>query len=208
MSQIISIDDPLLMDVVKPAFERGNLVVFPTETVYGVACQYTNADSIQRIYAAKNRPATKALQIMLADISYTERVATGFPPAAAKLAAAFMPGALTITLPKRPDIPAVISQYPTVGIRIPDYPPLQAIIRELGGVIAITSANRSGEASPTTMEMAHTALGDAVAVYVDGGRVIGGQSSTVVETTLGDEVTILRQGPITQAQIDAVLAAE
>ena len=202
---ILPINHPDAIPTVKRAFDSGDLFVLPTETVYGVACHPFNEESIARIYEVKQRPATKALQIMLSDIEHTERIATHFPDAARKLADAFLPGALSITLPKQDTLPDIISQYPTIAIRIPDHDGLRAIIRALGGMIAITSANVSGGESPTNVQMAVDALGDGVAVYIDDGETRERLSSTVVETTVGNTVKILREGPITQAQIDIVL---
>ncbi len=203
---ILPIDDPKTIPTAVDVIARGNLIVIPTDTVYGVACSPYKAESIDRLYEAKNRPRTKAMQILLADVEDATQVGTGFPAAAQKLADAFWPGALTITLPKRDGLPENLSIYPTVGVRLPDHAALRAIIRALGGTLGATSANLSGEASPTNVDMAIAALGDAVALYIDGGETPGAVSSTVVETTLGDDVKLLREGPIAEADIRRALA--
>ncbi len=206
--------EPLLLPITNPdaiplaaaAVARGDLIVVPTDTVYGVACSPFKEQSIARLYEAKNRPQEKAIQVLLADVSDALLVAKSVPPLAQTLAAHFWPGALTMTFPKQDGLPPNLSMHDTVGVRVPDHEECRALIRAVGGALAATSANRSGAANPTTAEAAFEALGDAVAIYLDGGQTAGDCASTVIELR-EDGFAILREGPITQAMLDDALAA-
>jgi L-threonylcarbamoyladenylate synthase len=202
--KIIPIADPTAVRLTAAAVARGDLIVVPTDTVYGVACSPFKAESIARLYEAKNRPQEKAIQVLLADVSDVLLVATSVSPLAMVLAQRFWPGALTMTLPKRDGLPSNLSVYDTVGVRVPDHEQCRALIRAVGGALAATSANRSGAANPTTVQAAFEALGDAVAIYLDGGQTAGDRASTVIELH-DDGFIILREGPITQAMLDEAL---
>ncbi len=203
---IIPITDPTAIPLAVEVVTRGELIVVPTDTVYGVACSPFRAEAIARLYQAKNRPQEKAIQVLLADIADALLVATKIPPLAEVLAARFWPGALTMTFPKREGLPPNLSIYDTVGVRVPDHDALRALLRAVGGGLATTSANRSGAANPTTIHAAVEALGDTVAVYLDGGQTAGDLASTVIELT-DNGYTLLREGLITESMLDEALAA-
>jgi L-threonylcarbamoyladenylate synthase len=204
LSKIIPINDPTAIPQAAAAVARGDLIVIPTDTVYGVACSPFKGESIARLYEAKNRPQEKAIQVLLADVNDALLVAKSVPPLAQTLAARFWPGALTMTFPKRDGLPPNLSMYDTVGVRVPDHEPCRALIRAVGGALAATSANRSGAANPTTAQAAFEALGDAVAIYLDGGQTAGDRASTVIELR-EDGFTMLREGPITHVMLDEAL---
>jgi L-threonylcarbamoyladenylate synthase len=204
--KVISIANPDAIPLAAAAVAQGELIVVPTDTVYGVACSPFNEKSIARLYVAKNRPHEKAIQVLLADTGDALQVAKSVPPLARFLAARFWPGALTMTFPKRDGLPPNLSVYPTVGVRVPDHDQCRALIRAVGGALAATSANRSGEANPTTVQQAVAALGESVSVYLDGGQTAGDRASTVIELH-EDSFTVLREGPITEAMLSEALAA-
>ena len=204
MAITLAINDLQAIERAAAAIRRGELVVLPTDTVYGLACSPFDAAAIERIYVVKQRPADKSLPVLLADESDALKVAREITPTAAKLMARFWPGVLTLTLPKRADLPANLTAYATVGLRMPDHDGCRALIRAAGGVLAVTSANRSGEANPTTVQMAAASLGEGVAVYLDGGESANALASTVVDLR-GASFTIVRAGAITEAMIQAVL---
>jgi L-threonylcarbamoyladenylate synthase len=204
MTTIIPIAHPTAIPLAAAAVARGELIVVPTDTVYGVACSPFREQSIARLYEAKNRPQEKAIQVLLADVSDALLVAKKVSPLALKLAEHFWPGALTMTFPKRSGLPPNLSMYETVGVRVPDHELCRALIRAVGGALAATSANRSGAANPTTIEAALEALGDVVAIYLDGGQTAGDRASTVIELR-EEEFTILREGPITHAMLAEAL---
>lgn len=185
------------------SLQAGNLVVLPTDTVYGVGGLITE-QAIERIYMAKKRPPEKALPVLLSDEAAVLRVAQSFPLWAQRLADAFWPGPLTLVLPKRDDLPPNLSSLPTVGVRVPDHDRARAIIAAAGGALAVTSANRTDQPPACTVQSAIRYLSDAVALYIDGGTCAGGVPSTVV-TMEHDELAILRTGPISEAAVRAVL---
>jgi L-threonylcarbamoyladenylate synthase len=183
--------------------QAGGLVAFPTDTVYGVGCLAFNAAAAECLYAAKDRPAAKAIPVLLGSVDDLARVALEVTPAAARLAAHFWPGPLTLVLPKHPDIPEAVSAGGTVGVRLPDHAFARCLL-QLAGPLAVSSANRSGQPSPTTAAEVLEQLGGRVALVIDGGRTPGGVPSSVVDC-VGVDVQVLRVGPISPQQILAVL---
>lgn len=182
----------------------GGLVAFPTDTVYGVGALAFNAAAVESIYAAKDRPVEKAIPILIGGPEDLDKVTGDIPPMAAKLAARFWPGPLTLVIPKHPDLPDVVSAAPTVGVRVPDHPVARTLLRA-AGPMAVTSANISGKASPRTVEEVSRQLSGRIPLILDGGETPGGVPSTVVNC-LGTEPVILREGPITMKDIQFVLA--
>jgi L-threonylcarbamoyladenylate synthase len=189
----------LALDILK----RGGLVAFPTDTVYGVGALAFQATAVESIYLAKDRPVEKAIPILIGGPEDLDKVTTHIPPIAAKLAARFWPGALTLVIPKHPNLPEVVSATPTVGVRVPDHPVARALLRA-AGPMAVTSANLSGQASPKTAGEVSRQLNGRIPLILDGGETPGGVPSTVVNC-LGAEPVILREGPITMKDIEFVL---
>jgi L-threonylcarbamoyladenylate synthase len=183
----------------------GGLVAFPTETVYGLGADATNADAVRRIFAAKGRPATNPVIAHVADVATARRYTTRWPDSAQALAAAYWPGPLTLVLPKTPDIPDVVTAgRPTVGLRAPDHPLALELLRAFGSPIAAPSANRSNRVSPTTARHVSQEFGNAVELILDGGPCAVGIESTVLDLS-GDVPRILRPGAVTRKQIEFVL---
>ncbi len=187
------------------ALREGQLVVLPTDTVYGVAASAHSSVAIDRLYAAKGRAEDKPIPLLLSDPDGIEHVCQEAPRAARLLAEAFWPGPLTIVLPKLPELPENLTTLPTVGVRVPDHDLTRAVIRMMGGALAVTSANRSGGPNPLSVQQAYAQLGAAVTYYMDDGPAPGGAPSTVVGFDDAGAPVIFRQGPITEGQIRAVL---
>ncbi len=204
MTQIRSIHHPEAINQACAILSDGGLVVVPTDTVYGVACNPFDEAAIERLFIAKQRPPDKAIPVLLADLAAAEAVATYIPEQAKQLAERFWPGPLTLTLPKRPNLPPNLSAFPTVGVRVPDHDGCRALLRAAGGALAVTSANRSGGENPTDVEDARKQLGDHVALYLDDGPSPRALASTVVAIDKSG-FRILREGPISAAEIAAVL---
>ena len=181
----------------------GELVAFPTDTVYGIGTFAFNAEGATKIYAAKRRPPDKALPILLGDVSQIPLVAVNLSDAALKLAERFLPGALTLVVPKHPDIPTEVSSLETIGIRIPNHDFARALLNE-AGPMAVTSANISGAESPVDAGDVYMQLNGSLPLILDGGRTPGGTSSTVVDCTQ-PEIRILREGPIHLDELLAIL---
>ncbi|MEL7675076.1 MAG: L-threonylcarbamoyladenylate synthase [Chloroflexota bacterium] len=184
----------------------GGLVVLPTDTVYGLAAAI-DAAAIDRIFAAKQRPPERAVPVLLADAGAAPLVTSDFPPAARRLAARFWPGPLTIAALRRDDLPPNLTQLPTVGVRVPDHAATRAVLAAAGGALAVTSANRSDEPPACTVADALAALGERVALYLDGGPCPGGVPSTVIALE-GDAPRVLRAGPITEQALRAALGLD
>ncbi|MGD8405649.1 MAG: L-threonylcarbamoyladenylate synthase [Anaerolineales bacterium] len=183
--------------------KHGGLVAFPTDTVYGVGSLAFDANAVESIYAAKDRPAEKAIPILIGGPEDLDKVTGEIPPMAAKLAARFWPGALTLVVPKHPSLPEVVSSMPTVGVRVPDHPAARTLLTA-AGPMAVTSANISGQESPKTAEEVSRQLNRRISLILDGGETPGGVPSTVVNC-LGIEPVVLREGPILLKDIQFVL---
>ncbi len=194
---------PNALQTALETLHAGELLAFPTDTVYGIGSFAFNADGARKIYAAKQRPPDKALPILLGNLSQIPLVAVNLPDAALKLAKHFLPGALTLVVPKHPDIPAEVSSLETVGIRIPDHAFARALLNAVGPM-AVTSANISGAESPISADAVYQQLNGSLPLILDGGVTSGGTSSTVVDCTQ-PEIRILREGPISMQDIRAVL---
>ena len=183
----------------------GELVAFPTDTVYGVGAVVWDAAAVARLYTAKLRALDKAIPVLLADAADLALIARAVPPAAIRLAERFWPGPLTLIVPALPAIPSgVTAGGDTVAVRVPDHPLARALIRAAGAPLATTSANLSGQPSPITAAEVAAQLGDRIAVILDGGRCPGGVPSTLVDVT-GEQPVILRPGPISLADIRAAM---
>ncbi len=194
----INYEEPLLLQLTNAAatLAGGGLVAFPTETVYGLGGNALDASAAERIYAAKGRPSDNPLIVHIAKPSDAEKYAHT-NELYQKLAEAFMPGPLTVVLPKKDNIPlSVTGGLDTVGIRCPGHPVARELIRAAGVPIAAPSANRSGRPSPTTAKHCLDDLNGRVDCIIDGGECEVGLESTIVKIT-GETLTLLRPGAIT-----------
>lgn len=181
------------------------MVAFPTETVYGLGANALDPAAIEKIYAAKGRPPSSPLIVHVSSIEMAKELAREWPERAEKLARIFWPGPLTLVLPKKPHVPdRLTAGLDTVGIRMPANPIAQELIREAGVPIAAPSANMFGGLSPTTAQHVREALGDRVALVLDGGRTTVGIESTVLSLA-GPDAVLLRPGMITRQEIEAVI---
>lgn len=203
--RVIAANDAAAVDEAARVLREGGLVVFPTDTVYGVGAAVDRPDAVARLYVAKGRPLDRPIPVLIADLDQLERLARDVNDAILRLARRFWPGALTIVVPAQPWLPVeIVRDTGAVGLRMPDHPVALAIIRVAGGAVATTSANRSGEREACTVEEAVAALGETVDLYVDGGRTPGGIPSTVVALEDG-EIRILRRGALDPALVEQAL---
>jgi L-threonylcarbamoyladenylate synthase len=185
----------------------GELVAFPTETVYGLGADARNPQSVAKIFAAKGRPADHPLIVHLPDASHLDRWAVDIPETAHKLAAAFWPGPLTLILKRQPSVSdAITGGQDTVGLRVPNHPLALQLLREFDGGVAAPSANRFGRVSPTTAAHVREELGDAVALILDGGPCAVGIESTILDLS-GREARVLRPGMLDSEAMARVLGA-
>lgn len=186
------------------ALKSGELVAFPTDTVYGLGAALRHPASILRLYEVKGRDASKAIPILIGSLEELAQVAQDPSPAAWRLARRFWPGPLTLVVPRRPDLPAELTSYGTIGVRMPDHVDALALLRR-SGPLAVTSANLSDQPSAVTAAAVLAQLEGRIPLILDGGACSGGISSTVADAS-GPQVKILRQGPLSLADLLAVLS--
>jgi L-threonylcarbamoyladenylate synthase len=182
----------------------GEVVALPTETVYGLAANALDSQAVARIFEIKGRPAHNPIIVHVASIEMAQGCVSKWPALADRLAAAFWPGPLTMVLPRSGQIPDVVAgNGPTVGLRWPSHPLIQAVIRECGFPLAAPSANPSGQVSPTHAEHVRKMLGDKIKLIVDGGPSQVGIESTVVDLSV-EPPHLLRPGMIHTESLLAV----
>lgn len=200
---ILNIHDPGAIQEARELIQQGGTIAFPTDTVYGLAVDVFNNNAIREIYAIKERSMLKALPVLIASMTQLETLVSKMDEAAKTLAKAFWPGPLTLILPKAAGLPELLSLYPTIGVRMPDYP-FTLDLLEATGPLATTSANISGESNPVTAQNVLEQLGGRIDLLLDGGETPGATPSTVVDSTV-PKIRILREGPISKAEIDAMI---
>jgi L-threonylcarbamoyladenylate synthase len=187
------------------ALRAGDLVVFPTETVYGLGANASNPAAVRKIFEVKGRPPDHPVIVHLDDPRYLHRWVSEVPAVAEQLAAKFWPGPLTLILPKADNVNDIVTGgQSSIGIRIPSHPMAQQLLNAFGGGIAAPSANRFGRLSPTKPEHVRDELGDAVQIILDGGDSPIGLESTIV-SCLDDQARLLRPGFITRSQLEQVV---
>ena len=187
---------PAAIEEAASALRTGQLVAFPTETVYGLGADAHNADAVRAIFVAKGRPADHPVIVHVSGIDAVDRWAREVPNGARRLAERFWPGPLTLILPRDKSVgDFVTGGQDSVGLRAPSHPVARALLAAFGGGIAAPSANRFGRISPTTARHVADDLGDAVAMILDGGACDVGIESTIVAFT-GAEPVLLRPGAI------------
>ena len=193
------------IDQAVEALRDGQVVAFPTETVYGLGADAQNPQAVRRVFELKGRPATHPLIVHIDHPRQLERWALAVPPAAQALADRFWPGPLTLVLRRAPAVDlAITGGQDTVAVRVPGHPVAQQLLRAFGSGLAAPSANRYGRVSPTRAEHVREEFGDDVPVVLDGGDCKIGLESTIVSCV--DAVPrVLRPGAITLSQLRAVV---
>ncbi|PVU83647.1 threonylcarbamoyl-AMP synthase [Cellulomonas sp. WB94] len=189
------------------AISRGDLVVFPTDTVYGIAADAFTPSAVQALLDAKGRGRQMPPPVLMPDARTLDGLATDVPDSARALAEAFWPGGLTLIVRAQPSLAWDLGEtYGTVALRVPDHPVALALLRRTGP-LAVSSANRTGRAAGRTVEEAYTQLGASVPIFLDGGEIPGGVASTIVDAT-GDVLRIVRPGAISLEALRAVAPVE
>jgi L-threonylcarbamoyladenylate synthase len=198
-------DNPRAVERAVRLLRAGQVVAFPTDTVYGVGADALNEDAVGRLYDVKDRPADKAIPVLIADIADLVRIARQVPPVAWQLAECFWPGGLTIVLARSSALPEVLTAHgDTVAIRCPAHPVPQALMRALGAPLAATSANRSGHPAPTSAEDVVRQLAGRVPMILDGGMCAVGIPSSVVDLSV-DPPQLARAGAVSAERLRQVL---
>jgi len=191
-TRLLQADAPGAVEEAAAALASGELVAFPTDTVYGLASGH---DHVRKLYVAKDRPKEKRIPVLLSDAANLEASAL-VTPAARALAEAFWPGPLTLVL--------VAPRRGTIAFRVPDQAVARRLIAASGGGLPVTSANRSGQPDARTAAAVIEQLDGRIALVLDGGATTGGVASTIVDCTT-DQPRIIREGVISLAQIEAAL---
>jgi L-threonylcarbamoyladenylate synthase len=208
-AEIVATDTPALFEAAvlraTELLRAGEVVALPTETVYGLAANALDPRAVSQIYEIKGRPAHNPIIVHIASVEMAKRCVGNWPALADKLAKAFWPGPLTLVLPRAKEIPGVVTAGgPTVGVRWPNHPFIQAVIRECDFPLAAPSANLSSRISPTTAEHVRRQLGTRVRLIVDGGPSQVGIESTVLDLTASPP-QVLRPGTIHIESLSAVM---
>lgn len=184
---------------------KGQLVAFPTETVYGLGADAKNVQAIQQIFIVKGRPSDHPLIVHLADFSQLNDWVNSISEDAKRLAAAFWPGPLTLIMPRANGVSDFITGgQDSIGVRIPSHPVAQALLRSFNSGIVAPSANRFGHVSPTAAQHVQAELGESIPMILDAGACEVGIESTIIDLT-NPQPRILRPGFITATQIEQIL---
>ena len=193
-TRFISATHPDAIMLACVVIRSGGLIAFPTDTLYGLGCDPHLPIALQKIYAAKGRSASKAIPVLISHADQLESLVSGLPEQALNLTEQWWPGALTLVLPKNPDLPPNLTPYPGLAVRMPDHPVALSLLVQTGP-LAVTSANLSDHENPRDARGILAQLDGLVDLVLDGGELVGGQASTIVDCT-GNEPKLLREGPI------------
>lgn len=204
-TELLAAEQPADLARAAVLLQQGELVAVPTETVYGLAANAADATAVAKIFQAKGRPADHPLIVHIADLTMLQQLAINIPEQAYQLAAAFWPGPLTLLLQKAPAVsPVVTGGLDSIGVRMPAHPALLALLQQAGLAVAAPSANPYKKLSPTRASQVLHGMDGKIAAVLDGGPCQHGLESTIVDLT-GQEVQVLRSGPISAAELEQVL---
>ena len=203
-TEILNADHPIVYRHAVDILKNGGVVAFPTDTVYGLAALPWRDDFVERLYIVKGRGSERAIAVLISHLSELEQIADSLNDHARILAQHFWPGPLTIVVPKRAELSRVLSPHGTVGVRMPNHPVALKLLQS-AGPLAVTSANLSGQANTTNAQEVLAQLGGRIDLIIDGGIAPGGVPSTVVDCT-GEDLIILREGPISLEAMQAILS--
>jgi len=184
------------------ALERGEVIVFPTETFYGLGADALNRDAVERVAALKGRNPDSPIAVIVADQEMLSQIVDEVSPAAQKLIDRFWPGPLTLVLPAKGGLlAALLNREGKIGVRVSSHPVALRLARELGHPITATSANPSGKEPARTIQQARTYFAGQIEIFLDGGSLTGGTGSTVAEVIEG-KLRIIREGEISAKELD------
>lgn len=196
---ILSTRNPKAISTALKILENNGTVAFPTDTVYGLATSAFNPQAIEKLFQIKGRDQNQAIAVLIGQAIDLNFVADNPSAGAMRLATIFWPGALTLVVPRHPNLSKLLSPQPTIGVRIPDHPVAIDLLKK-AGPLAVTSANLSGgENTKNTLEVL-AQLEGKIDLILDGGDTPGGLPSTVVDV-LGINLKILRTGPISEKEL-------
>jgi L-threonylcarbamoyladenylate synthase len=200
-ARLVPSSDDSVVECAIRALENGELIVFPTDTVYGIGAAVDRPEAVARLYVAKGRPLDRPIPVLISDIEQVSRLARNVDANVERLVRAFWPGGLTLVVDAVEWLPReIVGDTGQVGLRMPDHPLALRLIDAAGGAIATTSANRSGEPAATNARDALEALKHQASLVIDDGPSPGGLNSTVVTIVKG-RLRVLREGAIPSSEI-------
>ncbi|MGC4107528.1 MAG: L-threonylcarbamoyladenylate synthase [Thermomicrobiales bacterium] len=200
---MLRLEEPRALEQAITALQHGGIVAYPTDTVYGIGASIHYPGTLSRIYEIKGRKADASLPILLASSGDLAKASTGVDPLLLSLASRFWPGSLTVAVPAKPSLPPqVIAADGTVGVRVPAHSVALTLAQRVGGVLATTSANISGQPPATKADEIGTTLRNRLDVILDGGISRNGRASTVIRLE-GDTIHIIREGAISAETIQS-----
>lgn len=207
-TEILPADDKKAIERAVKLLRDGQVVAFPTDTVYGVGVHGLNESAIEKLFASKDRPRERAIPFLLASVKDLGQVAREIPKDAQTLAKRFWPGALTLVVLAHKRVPKIlIAHGESVAVRVPDHEITRAIIQKLGAPLAVTSANISSQPDPSTADQVAAYLNERIPLILDGGPTPGIIPSTVLDLTT-EPPTVRRLGSIAAEEIELVLGRQ
>ena len=190
------------------SLKRGDVIVFPTETVYGLGADALNPAAVEKVFQLKGRNPEIPIPVIVADRAMLKGLVHKIPPLAEKLAEQFWPGPLTLVLPGTPDTPKqLLNRTGGIGVRISSQPVTTQLARELGRPLTATSANPSGQPAASTIEQAQKYFAGEIEIFLDGGKLPSKTGSSVVEI-IDDCIKIIREGEISLEQLAATIGSK
>jgi L-threonylcarbamoyladenylate synthase len=190
------------------ALKRGDVISFPTETLYGLGADALNGAAVEKIYQLKGRDPANPIPVLVADRAMLNILVAEIPPLAERLIDEFWPGPLTLVLPARKDIPRpLLNSSGGVGVRISSQPIATELVRGLGRPVTATSANPSGKPPARTVEEAKNYFSAEIAVFVDGGPLVSKTGSSVAAIR-GDQIKVIREGEIARSELERVVGKD
>ena len=184
------------------ALKRGEVVVYPTETFYGLGADALNADAVERVVALKGRNPDSPIAVIIAGAEMLPQIVAGVAPLAERLGKKFWPGPLTLILPAKAGLPpALLNGQGKIGARVSSHPTATRLSRELGRPLTATSANPSGKEPARTIQQARAYFGDRIEMFLDGGTLRGTKGSTVAEV-IDHRLRIIREGEISSKELE------
>jgi L-threonylcarbamoyladenylate synthase len=187
------------------ALRRGDVIVFPTETLYGLGADALNFSAVEKVFQLKGRDSNQPFPVLVSDRSMLESLVGQIVPLAEILMARFWPGPLTLVLPARPEIPKpLVNSAGGVGVRISSQPVAQEIVKTLGRPLTATSANPSGQPGAYTVAQAQAYFSDRIEIFLDGGELASRTGSTVAAVA-DNKIQIIRAGEITKSELEMAL---
>jgi L-threonylcarbamoyladenylate synthase len=197
--------DPAVIEEASDSIKRGKLVIFPTLCLYGLGADALDCQAVNRVFAAKNRPANNPVSIIIPDMDMLPEMTADIPDAARKVIARFWPGSITLIFKASPHLPSCLTaDTATIGIRLPAHPVAAALVKTAGRPVTATSANKSGQPGAWHVHDISRDVARAAEIILDAGKLLPGTGSTILDVSC-DPPAIIRQGAVSLEKVREVL---